>query len=415
MRHVTKRLSILIYALVTLGLSPALLAQPEIQAINDGNGILAEGYSADVIASMSIRVVGPDGFVFEDRVEDSVIDWRPEGELADGFYNWETRMVIIDSSASPREDAMLYSKKQATTVKDDSLVAGDSLQGQAQPQSAEQETRNEIPLERFFDDQYKQVEKESGRFRVRAGFIEPIDNSEDELSDTKQPGLIGSIAGAALDFLVPSAHADDVIPDDLTLENTTPCLRYDDTDTLGGEDWNACGYESGYFVNEGVGGAGVANAQFAIEDGAPASSLYIRAISSSVSNVGLGTNSPTADLHIADGLPRIRIEDTTDNQSWYVDNTNAGRFEITENASYSADCVGDSNTDNCLSHPFTIAPVTPGLELVQDNAFYLNELGNIGLGTDTPQNRLDIRGTLSDFAGIGLSDTYTIKAGTPHF
>ena len=390
LRRKLKAGSIALGGVLLLSMSATTIAQPEIQATSDSNGVMAQGYSGDDIASMSIRLVGPDGFVFEDRVEDSVIDWVPEGELADGIYTWETRMVTVESGAPPRDDPKLYRQKETATVQDGSNARVNSLE------SAETETRPEVPLERFFDDEYKHVEKASGRFRVRNGFIEPIDNSDGELSQTRQPGLIGSIAGAVLDFVFPSAHAQQTITDDLILQDLSPCLRYDDTDTTSGDsDWNACSWVGeGFFIKEGSSadtGGGVSTAQFAIEEGAPNSSLFIR----SNGDVGLGTITPTANLHIADTAPLIKFEDTTGGQEWSL-------------AANETNLAFISNS-GVVTVPFRIEPAAP------TNALYVADTGNVGLGTSSPSAALDVTSGGINAAGDINADGDVIATGEGKF
>lgn len=116
-RHIGK-LSIVLGTLLAVGLSSPAPAESRVDAQNDGHGITAYAHSSDDILSTSIRIVGPAGFVFEDRVEDSALDWAPERELSDGVYSWEVRMVTVEPGAPPREDPALYrtdNKETATT------------------------------------------------------------------------------------------------------------------------------------------------------------------------------------------------------------------------------------------------------------------------------------------------------------
>ena len=86
-----------------LGISTVTVAQTELQVENDGLTLGAFVSSSKDVLSTSIRVVGPNGFVFEDRIEDGALQWIPEGDLADGRYNWEVWTVTVEPGAPMRE------------------------------------------------------------------------------------------------------------------------------------------------------------------------------------------------------------------------------------------------------------------------------------------------------------------------
>ena len=83
----------------------------EIQAVTDG--IAAEfiaGGTREVL-SLNVRLVGPDRFVFEHKVEDSVLQWIPPGDLADGYYHWEAWVVSTNAGASKDTAAQSRSRR----------------------------------------------------------------------------------------------------------------------------------------------------------------------------------------------------------------------------------------------------------------------------------------------------------------
>lgn len=107
----------------------------------------------------------------------------------------------------------------------------------------------------------------------------------------------------------------------------TPALRFEQTNTGGfaAQTWDVAGNEANFFVRDVTGGSKL---PFRIQPGAPTSTLYL----ASTGNVGLGTTSPAADLHISrnDGGTTLRLSDTvaTTGSSWDVTVTDAGAFVI---------------------------------------------------------------------------------------
>ena len=362
--------AVMLGSCMLLCISTASIAETQLTVENDGMALTAIVSSSKDILSTSIRVVGPDGFVSEDRIEDGALQWVPEGDLADGRYKWEVRTVTVTPGAPMIE----ISAPQAPAPIPTGQQSAD--ESSANPANPEQPAV-EIPIERYFEEADKRVHTESGSFDVRDGLMVPNVNEQEAISrlEPARPGLLGSIAGAVLDFVFPSAHADQLIADDLSLEDLSPCLRYDDTSTTG-VNWNACGWDNnGFFIIE-LGSTVSSNAQFAIENSAPASSLYIS--SSGNGNIGLGTSTPGQDLHIVAGRPGIAFDDSTDAQIWdlQADGNVGGRFLV--------------NDVSAGTFPFRIEGGAPS------NSIRIASNGNVGIGTD-PVRNLHIK---SDSPGV---------------
>ena len=206
--------AIMLGSCMLLGISTASIAETQLTVENDGMALTAIVSSSKDILSTSIRVVGPDGFVSEDRIEDGALQWVPEGDLADGRYKWEVRTVTVTPGAPMIE----ISAPQAPAP----IPTGQQSAGESSDTSTESEQPAvEIPIERYFEEADKRVHTESGSFEVRGGLMVPNVNEQEAISrlEPARPGLLGSIAGAVLDFVFPSAHADQLIADDLTLED----------------------------------------------------------------------------------------------------------------------------------------------------------------------------------------------------
>jgi len=81
-------------------------------------------------------------------------------------------------------------------------------------------------------------------------------------------------------------------------------------------------------------------------------------------NVGIGTTSPNAPLHIANGTPAIRLEDTSAGVSHYLNSNNA-EFRVQASGS--------------------LALYTAG-----NNRVHINNTGSVGIGTISPSYLLDV-------------------------
>ncbi len=372
-----KKLTAAIGTCLVLGASGPMLADTNLEVVNDGLMLSAfvDG-SSDVVLSMSVRIIGPDGFALEKRVEDSVIDWIPEGDLVDGIYHWEAWTVTASPSAQPRE----FMFDRAMPQPDVADQGGTRIQSD----QAAEISQDDVPVERFFRSQDKQVIRESGSFRVNNGWLEELkENPDDSLSRHAEPSGVQRLVGALLDRLIPTAHAE-TFDTNVVIEKSFPFLEYRDTDAASVNSGRAF---IAYFdelmrfqIRYGQAGTfptiiPLLTTPIAIERGAASSSIFIRGGGSNPSAfgsgfIGMGTNTPTQALHISRANPQIRLEDTGESQSWFIRNQNAGRFEI-------ADVSGANNQ-------FTIEPGAPDL------ALYIRSNGNVGIGTSVPQRRLEV-------------------------
>jgi len=341
-----------------LGISATSVAETRLTVDNDGLVLSAIVSSSKDVLSTSLRVVGPDGFVFEDRIEDSALQWIPEGDLADGIYQWEARTLTLDAGAPAREFT-LPAQRPADTSQNNQQVEVTT------EKNLNADAQTEIPLERYFEDAYKNVTIKSGSFRVRDGFLEPLqgvdevryDDGAMDVGTTNEPSMFGTIAGAFVDFLFPSAHAADV-DNLLQIQDATP---NGDThiffDSDGSSNWWLQNDNGSMKFKEFSGGS---TDHVTIESGG---------------EMGLGTTTPTQPIHIADPFPRIRIEDTTDAQSWFIKNVSAGTFEIGESA-------GGGGA-------FEIQPTAAARSLtIGESAPFCDPC--VGIGTDTPARNIHI-------------------------
>jgi hypothetical protein len=382
-----KRVALVSAACALLCTSVLALAQTQLKVENDGLTLSAFASSSKDVLSTTLRVIGPDGFVYEERIEDDAIRWVPEGDLPDGLYRWEARTVTLEPGAPARD--ISAPAQRTSSIPQTGQQVTDEI-----PKSVNSKKKLEIPVERYFDDGYKNVTTESGVFRVQDGWMAPIVDPDNDLSHIPEPGLLERFAGAVIDFAFPSAHAEECLsPCDVNSTTNVSELTIN-ADTEG----SPFGIEieissSSGFVDFDEEGSEAAPVKFDLI-GAPENSLTV----DSTGNVGQGTASPTQDFHIADLAPEIRLEDTNDATSWYVKNSNAGRFEI-----------GDaSGSDNA----FTIESGAPYASV------YVNSSGNFGIGTSTPAEDLHIFNTNGPQIRLeqenlfsGLTDTADLFVG----
>ncbi|MGK7294235.1 MAG: tail fiber domain-containing protein [Candidatus Wenzhouxiangella sp. M2_3B_020] len=354
-------------ALIVAAAAP-VAAQTDLTIENDGAALTAGAVSGNDILSIRLRITGPNEYVFEKRVEDSLIQWVPEGKLADGIYRWEALAVTVEPGAPIRELSTAY---YASSGADSAQGQGQSLNDRSAKQTIDAPSANDtfeqIPVERLYSDEFKTIERRTGSFRVEDGWIQPeqrLDEAENgegtvDLSVTDEPGVFGRVAGAVVDFFFPSAHAttnvDDILQvQDVQQDNATRV--YWDTDSTSLSNW--------WLQNDN------GDMQFVEFAGAGEQNRLVIEGAGSGTEVGIGTSTPTQPLHIADQFPRIRLEDTSDSQTWYIKGMNAGAFEIAE-----------TTTGGGV---FSIQAGAPNGTLAVDSG------GNVGIGTTAPARKLHV-------------------------
>ncbi len=127
-------------------------------------------------------------------------------------------------------------------------------------------------------------------------------------------------------------------------------------------------------------------------------------------NVGIGTTSPGARLHVSSGTANedcvVIIESDTDNN----DETSNPRLELRQDAGGVVGRLGYRNNTNSLE---LINQYAEALYLGTSNSTDLTILsnGNVGIGTDNPQKKLNVSSSDQSTARIRLSNTNTASGG----
>ena len=137
---------------------------------------------------------------------------------------------------------------------------------------------------------------------------------------------------------------------------------------------------------------------FRIRAGAPANSLYVNASG----NIGIGTDAPVVETHIADGdSPTLRLEQNGSagfaSQTWDVAGNETNFF------------VRDVTNGSKL--PFKIKPGAP------DNSLFVAADGDIGLGTQNPTEKLHLEtgNVLIKAGNLDMTGLMTINGDARYF
>ncbi len=313
-----------------------------------------------------VRVSAPDGNVY-DRVfksgADAVI--QLPGNAPDGSYNFEVK-ALYDNSAT---------RENGTEVKDARIIAGSTPRVQ------------------------------DGHFRVLGGSIvlpapETVNRPDDimHLDDV----IITSSLCVGFDCINGESFGFDT----MRLKENNLRIHFQDTSSTASfptNDWRIVINDSAngganYFAIED---SDSARQVFKIEGGAPANSLYV----DDYGRVGMGTSTPVVELHIADGdTPTVRLDQDGSMgwapQIWDVAGNEANFF------------IRDTTNGSKLS--FRIQPNTPGDTLCLKND------GNVGIGTWSPEAKLEVQGTGVDVQFLiertdGATGQLTAKAGVVNF
>lgn len=222
------------------------------------------------------------------------------------------------------------------------------------------------------------------------------------MKNMRQKLITALTAAVACFLLIPTAAADQVIADDLIVQSSV-CVGFDcvngesfgfdtirlkennlrikaeDTSLAAGfpsTDWqitfndSANGGQNKFSVEDIT----AARVPFTIEAGTPSNSLYV----DSTHRIGFGTSTPVLDLHVnSSNTPGLRLEQNSSGgfsaQIWDVAGNEANFFV--------RDVTGGSKL------PFRIRPGA------RTSAIDVAANGNVGIGTSSPAEELDIRPT----------------------
>lgn len=396
------------------------------QAIDDKNQFAtANGLGSSVRfdirtnhASATLTVIGPDDEVFTSEFQGgNAPEFRltnKKGErLPDGQYIYELRLTPV--FAAGVKDALKTAREK----------------GNEKEVQRELRKRGQLPSQPLV---------QSGSFQVVNGTIIVAGASEEgrglraaneqSAQPAARPAAAAPVSTARINYKVQRHHPrfmvfDQVIPDDLIVQSSI-CAGFDcvnnesfgfDTIRLkennlriGFDDTSVGAFPSNNWeirANDTTSGGAnflgfadmnTGNLVFAVDAGASANALRV----SSSSNVGLGTGTPVLDVHAnTSDTPAIRLEQNNGGgftaQTWDIGANEANFF------------VRDVTGGSRLS--FRIRPGAP------TSSIDISANGNVGIGTASPNARMDIKQIDDTFIG-GLqlrrsttNDTWAVATG----
>jgi len=396
-------------------------------------------------SELTMTVSAPDGRVFRREFKGgaspqfTLVDNKGE-RLPDGQYTYELRLTPIFSPGVTEELAAARARENTPEPARDMLKKGTMSEAVVQKDDDAADTVREmrkrglLPTEPLV---------KSGGFAILngmvivAGAIEGAEPRPEEPRPAKKMTEISRLlsvpSGSALRKVKQQHHAflnfmpDQVIPDDLIVqgsacigldcvnnesfgfdtirlkENNTR-IKFDDTSTAAGfpaNDWQLTANDSASggaskFSIEDITGAKV---PFTIRAGAATNSIFV----DSTGRVGLRTSTPVLDIHVnTSNTPAIRLEQNNSGgftaQTWDIGANEANFF------------VRDVTSGSRL--PFRVRPGAPtsSLDISAD--------GDIGIGTGSPNTRLDLKQSEDSFIGglhlrrSSTNDTWALVTGT---
>lgn len=157
----------------------------------------------------------------------------------------------------------------------------------------------------------------------------------------------------------------------------TPALRFEQTSGGGftAQTWDVAGNEANFFVRDVTGGSRL---PFRIRPGAPTSSIDIGASG----NVGIGTNNPGSKLHVVGLAPILTVESTGNGGAGILLNDSNSTGPITGTATGTWQ-ITNRNSDGRLGFSRNSGA----------DSVVVTSTGNVGIGTTTPTNKLEVCGT----------------------
>lgn len=149
----------------------------------------------------------------------------------------------------------------------------------------------------------------------------------------------------------------------------TPTMRLEQDGSSGWtpQTWDIAGNEYNFFIRDITEGSQLS---FRIQPRTPTNTLTLK----QNGNVGIGTWSPNAKLHLFSGTDAASLLFQNNFNSWLLANDINGDFILSDNST--------------SFNPFKIQ------KGAADNSLFINNNGDVGIGTDTPLHKLDVAGDM---------------------
>ncbi|MEM6793839.1 MAG: tail fiber domain-containing protein [Acidobacteriota bacterium] len=324
---------------------------PSFDANSLGSGLSFN--TSFIYGSSTLRVVGPEGFVFEQQFTKSDdLSFDFDGIPADGSYYWEVLVV------SEIDDALRAKLNEGQAAGDFGIVDRVKASGELQSHT-------------YF-----------GSFKVEGGVVQmPTQNSSADDRDISLKAQVFTqdlIVEGSTCLGVDCSSTESFGFDTLRIKENNVRLHFEDTSTTGnfpGNDWRISINDSSnngdnyYSVQD----ATANTTPFRIDAGAPSNSIRV----DSDGNLGIGTSNPVVQVHAVDGnSPALRLEQ---------DGSAGFQTQIWDLAGNETNFFLRDVT-NSSKLPFRVRPGAP------DDSIYIAADGNVGLGTDAPKTGLHLLG-----------------------
>jgi hypothetical protein len=292
-----------------------------------------------------LTVSSPDGSVFHKSFEaGSSPNYQLSATSPDGVYNYELR-AIPGTIKKTRENMKEFQKDRT---------------------------------------EFKKPLIQSGQFLVQGGRIVTSGGTEPEQLMSVQDHVIYDdlIVDGSFSVGNDSVNGYNFRYDTIVLRENNLRIFFDDTSgssSFPNNDWRiiANSISNGGTSFFSIQDATAEKRIFTVEAGAPAHSLYVE----DAGQVGLGTSTPSVELHIADGdSPAVRL-DQDGSAGWTPQRWDLGGNETN---------LFIRDVTNGSTLPFRIRPGAPS------NCLMIGEDGRIGIGTAFPTAELDIETTGND-------------------
>jgi len=329
-------------------------------------------------AGLTLTIAAPDGTVVRQAFGPSAaatlsVDGPDGKRRPDGVYTYELRAIPILTEATRQQLA-------AASEADRGAVVAQLRQSGA------------LPVELV----------QAGHFQIAGGaFVLPSTGPE-PTSAASDGGIRPHDVVTADDVIVQGSlcvgldcvNNESFGFDTVRLKENNTRIGFNDTSvgTFPSNDWqltvndSASGGANKFSIDDITG----AKTPFTIIAGAPTDSLYV----SSTGNVGMGTATPTIDLHMLTGdTPAIRLEQSSGSgftpQTWDMAGNEANFF------------VRDVTSGSRL--PFRIRPGAP------TSSVDIAGSGNVGIGTASPQQKLHVAGNTQIDGNLQINGSVQVE------
>jgi hypothetical protein len=353
---------VLLAALIVLVLFSSANASTAAQPADQGGPVATMLISSTTIswqpripnAGLVLTVAAPDGTVVQQAFEPSAtatlsIEGTKGQPRPDGVYTYELRAMPILTEATRQQLA-------AASEADRDTIVAQLRQSGALPADLVQ----------------------AGHFQIAGGaFVLPSAGPEPTSTDKDVVTADDQIVQGSLCIGFDCVDGESFGFDTIRLKENNTRIGFNDTSVgaFPSNDWqltandSASGGANKFSIDDVTG----AKTPFTIIAGAPSDSLYV----SSTGNVGLGTATPTLDLHmLTSDTPAIRLDQSNGSgftaQTWDIAGNEANFF------------VRDVTGGSLL--PFRIRPGAP------TSSIDIAASGNVGIGTAAPQQKLHVAG-----------------------